>query len=123
MKDLLFCGYATYESTEVLIKRMEKDLKNSGLKISTKRVHRIESRHHEPPSEKWQIKIELTESDAKLFLKFREFQSDFQVMVESGVFNVRNGVAILNYNAEGHLTQIDFNVIRYKKGMTILAMD
>ena len=69
------------------------------------------------------IKIELTESDAKLFLKFREFQSDFQVMVESGVFNVRNGVAILNYNAEGHLTQIDFNVIRYKKGMAILAMD
>lgn len=67
------------------------------------------------------ISVEMTEEDAKLFLKFREHQDDFLTLVNSGVFKVRNGVAILNFSPSGELTQIDFNFIRYKKGLTIVS--
>lgn len=72
--------------------------------------------------EKSLTSVSLTDEDARLFLLFREHQNDFLTMVESGVFKVRNGVAILNFNSDSQLTQIDFNIVRYKKGMVILAM-
>jgi len=40
----------------------------------------------------------------------------FALIYDAGVFNIKNGKATLNFNAEGVLTQIDTNVVAYKRG-------
>lgn len=62
------------------------------------------------------IKIELNEEDASLFRQFRENQDTFKTFIKNGVFNIRNGTALLNFDNLGNLTQIDINVVMYKKG-------
>lgn len=61
-------------------------------------------------------KIELTSEDALLFRKFMEQRDKYQLLLDNGVFNIRNGQAILNFDNLGNLTQIDINVLMYKKG-------
>lgn len=62
------------------------------------------------------VKLELTPADAALFLKFREHQEKFNILLSNGLFNVRNGCAVLNFDGAGTLTQVDFNIVMYKKG-------
>lgn len=64
--------------------------------------------------------INLTDEDARLFLKFREHQNDFLLLYEAGVFNIKSGEAILNFNAEGVLTQVDLNVNSYRRGYPVI---
>jgi len=40
----------------------------------------------------------------------------FKMLYDAGVFNTRNGKVILNFDADGTLTQIDTNVVTYKRG-------
>lgn len=61
------------------------------------------------------IVIELSQEDALLFRKFREYQNVFSVMVDSGIFETPNCQAILNFNGACLLTQIDKNVLAYKR--------
>lgn len=62
------------------------------------------------------INVELTEQDALLFRQFMEHRDKFQLLLDNGVFNIRNGSALLNFSPIGDLTQIDINVLMYKKG-------
>lgn len=40
----------------------------------------------------------------------------FNVLWEAGVFNIKNGSALLNFDSEGTLTQIETKVISFKRG-------
>ena len=68
------------------------------------------------------INIQLTNEDAELFRKFREHQDTFSVLIDSGVFDTRNGEAILNLDNMSNLTQIKTNVITYKRKMLNVAI-
>lgn len=61
------------------------------------------------------IKIEMTEDDALLFRQFREHQDVFCHMLNAGVFNTRAGIVSLSFNHEGILTQINKDVLAYKR--------
>lgn len=61
------------------------------------------------------IIIELQDPDALAFRLFREHQDSFVAMLKAGVFETRNGVAILNFNSEGVLTEIRKDVLTYKR--------
>lgn len=61
-------------------------------------------------------KIELTNDECVLFREYMEHRENFRLLKDNGVFNIRNGQAICNFDSIGNLTQIDINVLMYKKG-------
>lgn len=68
------------------------------------------------------IVIELTDKDALLFRKFREHQDTFTTMENAGIFDIRNGKAILNFDSIGSLNDIEANMKLYRKGLAIIPM-
>lgn len=50
--------------------------------------------------------LELTRHDAALFVLFQQYYNDFGFMVQSGVFDIRNGKASLQFDEFGHLKNI-----------------
>lgn len=66
--------------------------------------------------------IELTDEEALLFLKFRENQDTFSVLEESGVFNIRNGHAVLNFDANGTLGAVECTVKLYRRGVAVIPI-
>lgn len=66
--------------------------------------------------------VELTEFDAKLFLEFQKNYNIFSTLVQSGVFNIRNGNATINFDKDGVIREIDFHIVGYKKGLPIIAL-
>ena len=65
------------------------------------------------------IPIELTDEDAILFRQFREHQSLFQSLLKAGVLETKNGMAILNFDSDGSLTEIRKDVLTYKRVVAI----
>lgn len=61
------------------------------------------------------IVLELTDPEALAFRLFREHQDTFVEMLRGGVFDVKNGVAVLNFDQAGVLTEIRKNVVTYKR--------
>ena len=53
------------------------------------------------------IKIEITTPEAVLFRSFMEFNQTFALMVSSGVFDIRNGSATINFDALGNISSIE----------------
>lgn len=68
------------------------------------------------------INIELTNEEAVLFRKFREHQDTFSVLDQAGVFDIRNGKAVLNFDSSGTLCDIECNLKLYKRGMVIVPL-
>lgn len=68
------------------------------------------------------INIELTPQEAELFMSFRKNQDTFNVLLQAGVFDIRNGKAILNFDSTGNLEEIKFDIMRYKRGKPILVI-
>lgn len=66
--------------------------------------------------------IELSTEEASLFVDFRKYQDTFTLLQQSGVFNVRNGQAVLSFDHQGILQQVEFNVIGYKRGKPLLRV-
>ena len=60
------------------------------------------------------IKIELSEQDAEMFKLFRQYQDSFQLLIANKVFSIKNGKAILNFDKNGALRQIDINRINWR---------
>jgi hypothetical protein len=67
------------------------------------------------------MKVELSDHDAQLFLEFQKDYVNYSVLKESGVFDIRNGIAQLNFNAEGTVTDIECNFKLYKRGYPVLV--
>lgn len=63
------------------------------------------------------ITIDLTEDDALLFRAFRQHQDNFSTLLARGVFNVRGGKAIINFDPEGVISEIKFDITGYKRGL------
>lgn len=68
------------------------------------------------------ITVELSELDAQLFIEFQKNHDTFLTLAQSGVFNIRNGNAVINFDKEGTIREISFNIIGYKKGLPIIAL-
>lgn len=68
------------------------------------------------------ITIDLTNEEAILFRKFREYQDLFTILLDSGTFETANGQVILNFNEGQTLTHINKNVVTYKKPMQVVAI-
>jgi len=67
------------------------------------------------------INIELTEQDAQQFRDFQQHYDLFTVLNNSGVFDIRNGTALLNFDSTGTLSDIDCNFKLYKRGKSVLV--
>lgn len=68
------------------------------------------------------VKLELTPYEAELFMAFRKHQDQFEVLREAGVFDVRNGKAVLSFDSAGTLQDIDFDIKGYKRGHAIIQV-
>jgi hypothetical protein len=56
----------------------------------------------------------LSPKDAELFKAFCEHYSDFLILKENGIFDVKNGNMTLHWNNEGILQKVEVNNIRWK---------
>lgn len=65
--------------------------------------------------------IELSSQDAALFVSFQKNYDTFMTLKDSGVFDIRNGTAVLNFDNNGTLTDIDCNFKLYKKGKPVIV--
>lgn len=68
------------------------------------------------------ISIDLTNEDAELFRKFRQYQDTFEVLEEAGVFNVRNGQVVLSFDAHGTLGDIECTLKLYRRGLRVIPV-
>ena len=53
-----------------------------------------------------EVTVFLTEPDAERFKQFKDNYETFMLLVDSGVFGIRNGSAVLNFDSAGHVTTI-----------------
>lgn len=60
-------------------------------------------------------KIEIADDEAKNFLFFREHQQELEALIKAGIFNVRGGQAVLNFNKDGVLMNIKIEMITWHK--------
>lgn len=61
------------------------------------------------------IVVELSPEDAAMFVEFRKRQDTFKTLIDQGVFDIRNGKAVLNFNADGVLTKISKDYVEWEK--------
>lgn len=56
-----------------------------------------------------QITIFLTTPEAEMFKSFQEFHSTFFLLVNSGVFNIKGGSAVIHFDESGVIQNIERN--------------
>lgn len=61
------------------------------------------------------IQIELTEQEAGIFRKFRQYQEQFEILLQSGLFEAKKSVVFISKNDKGIITDIDINQKKYKR--------
>lgn len=54
--------------------------------------------------------------DARTFKEFLKYQPIIKTMIDSGVFNVRNGQVVMNFNDLGKLMQVNIQISAYNHG-------
>ena len=59
--------------------------------------------------------VELTEEEAKQFVLFRQHQTMFQAIIEAKLQELKRGEAVLSFNHDGHLMQIEIRRMAYRK--------
>lgn len=65
------------------------------------------------------IKIELSAEDCELFKLFQQYHEDFRTLVDSGLFNVRNGSVIVNFNPQGQLSTVEIHQNTYRRRQSV----
>lgn len=58
--------------------------------------------------------VELTEEQALLFRIFMEHYSTIEFMTKSGVWDIKGGNAILNFDSTGHLKSVKKETFTYQ---------
>lgn len=53
-----------------------------------------------------EITIFLSEQDAQLFKEFQRNHYNFTLLMDKGVFNIKNGSAVLNFDSNGVISTI-----------------
>lgn len=65
---------------------------------------------------KIEVAVYLPDAEAKKWLLFQEFYSPFTLMLDSHVFEVRNGSVVLHFDANGSIQAINRTDYLYKHG-------
>lgn len=60
-----------------------------------------------------EVRITLTEQDAILFRQFRQFQTDFQILLANGFFTFKGGQCICHKDKDGQIRKIEINKITF----------
>lgn len=68
------------------------------------------------------VTVELGKEDAALFLKFREYQTVFEILVKAGVFNIQNGNATLHFDPTGTLADVECHLKLYRRGVKVIPI-
>lgn len=66
-------------------------------------------------SEITKIAVYIPDEDAEKFLLFQQYYDTFSLLVENGVFDIRNGSAVLHFDKKGELLAINRADILYSK--------
>ena len=61
------------------------------------------------------IVIKLMPEQAEKFKKFLQYNEDFNIFLEAGIFNFKNGYRVIHRDNKGILRQINSNDILYKR--------
>jgi len=61
------------------------------------------------------IAVYIPDSEAQKFLLFQEYFEPFSIMIESDVFSIRNGSAILHFDSNGTLQTINRADVLYSR--------
>jgi hypothetical protein len=61
-----------------------------------------------------EVTVILTESEAELFKRFREFQDDFNVLLNNSVFAFKNGSIVIHRDDKGVIRKIEMHKIYFK---------
>lgn len=61
------------------------------------------------------IAVYIPDGDAEKFLLFQRYYDTFSLLVESGVFEIKNGSAALHFDKNGELLAINRADILYSK--------
>lgn len=62
-----------------------------------------------------QVKIILSEEDAKRWIEYQKNYVTFVLMLERGVFDIKNGSALLNFDSQGILQNIQRSDYLYSR--------
>ena len=62
-----------------------------------------------------EVTLLLPEEDARRFIIFQQYYEPFSILIDKGVFNVRNGSVALHFDAVGTLQSIQRADILYSK--------
>lgn len=60
-------------------------------------------------------KVELTEYEIELFKKFREYQTDIEILNDNDFFKFKNGSMVIHKNNDGNIMKIEKNFISFKR--------
>ncbi len=65
------------------------------------------------------IPVVMTALDAERFLVFQKYYIEIREMIDSGVFETKNGKAILSFNSDGKMMEIEIQqkVFRSPRGV------
>ena len=66
-------------------------------------------------SEITKIAVYIPDEDAEKFLLFQRYYDTFSLMVDSGVFDIKNGSATLHFDKKGELLAINRADILYSR--------
>jgi hypothetical protein len=53
------------------------------------------------------VTVELTEAEAELCKFFQKHEDAIEVLSDRGIFDVTNGSAILHFDTDGHMIDVD----------------
>lgn len=60
-------------------------------------------------------KVELTEYEIELFKKFKEWQTDIEILNDNDFFKFKNGSMVIHKNNDGNIMKIEKNFISFKR--------
>lgn len=59
------------------------------------------------------VSVEMTEDEASRFIAYQQYHDIFNVLLDNGVFDTKNGSVVLHFNFQGQLMKIDRNQILF----------
>jgi hypothetical protein len=59
------------------------------------------------------VAIYIPDEEAKKFLLFQEYYDEFTLLVDAGVFKIRNGSAVIHFDKKGDIKAINRSDILY----------
>lgn len=63
------------------------------------------------------LTVELSELQAERFVQFQKYYSEFSILVEAGVFDLKGAQAVIDFKDDGEIQDVVFNKLtRYKAG-------